>query len=140
MPQLARHHNILHKEEDMKNEELATTHDVLELPTDLVTTIVENESKGNDICGMVTQGEHSFDAQDLSVVHTIVEQSLVEHSPILPLLQDDYLAVICDKKELRDSSLANSMPQLACHYDALSFESKISAANSHVILIGSSSK
>ena len=83
---------------------------MLDLSTDLVTTIFENESKGNDICATVTQGEHSFDAQDLSVVHTIVEQSLVEYFPILPLSQDDYLAVICDKGELCDSSLANSMP------------------------------
>ena len=39
-----------------------------------------------------------------------------------------------------DSSLANSMPQLSCHNDALNLESEIFAANNHVILIGSSSE
>ena len=47
--------NIQHKEEEMKDEDFATTHDVLDLPTDLVTTIFENESKGNDICATVSQ-------------------------------------------------------------------------------------
>ena len=85
--------NVQHKKEDMKDEELATTKDVLEVPTDLVTIISENESKGNDICAMVSQDEHNFDVQDLSTVHAFVEQSLVKHFSILPFSQDDCLAV-----------------------------------------------
>ena len=103
----------------------------------LLSTIFENESNGNDICATVTQGEHSFDTQDLSVVHNIVAQSLVEHFPILPLSQDDYLTVICDKEELCDSSLANSMPQLPHNHDTLNLTSEISAANKHVVQVAS---
>ena len=116
----------------MKDEELATTQDVLKVLTDLVTIISENESKGNDICATVSQGEHNFDAQDLSTVHTFVEQSLVKYFSILSLSQDDCLA-ICDKEELCDSSLVNSMPQLPHNHDTLNLTSEISAINKHVI-------
>ena len=112
-------YNIQQKEEDNKDEDLTTTHDVLELPTARVTTISENESKGNAISATVTQGEHNFDAQDLSTVHAIIEQSLVKYSPVLPLSQDHGLAIIYDNEGLCDSSLFNFMPQLNHDSNAL---------------------
>jgi len=123
----------------MKDEELAPTHDLLHLPTDLVSTFSEPESKGNDICATITQGHHNFDVQDLCTVHV----PLVEHASLVhvsSVSQNDSLAVIYDKEELCDSSLAISMPQLARHHDILNFESETSIASSHVILIGSSSE
>ena len=60
------------------------------------TPLSKKESNGKDIFATAIQGEHCFDEQDLSTIH-IEEQSLVEHSPVLPLSQDDFLAVICDK-------------------------------------------
>ena len=54
--------SIQHKEEDVKDEELAKTHDhdVFEITTALMTPLFEKESKGNDICSMDIQGEQSF--------------------------------------------------------------------------------
>ena len=104
-----------------------------------MSTFSEPESKGNYICATITQGHHNFDAQDLSTVHV----PLVEHASLVPISsmsQDDSLAVIYDKEELCDSSLAISMPQLARHHDILNFESETSIANNHVIIIGSSSE
>ena len=112
-----------------------------EFATDLVSTISANENKGNDICATVIQCQQNFNAH-VPTVHAILEQSLLEHAPVLPLplSHDDCFAVICDEEELCESSLANYMPQLDHDSDTLNSESEISAANNHVMLLGSSSE
>ena len=99
-----------------------------------MSRVSKNESKGTDICALVSQGKHNFDAQALATVHASLEHPLVEHAPVLPLSQNDFLPVICD------SSLANYLSQLDHDSDTLNSKSESSIAPNHVILIGSSSE
>ena len=59
-------------------------HDVLELALDLVSTFSANESKGHDISTTVIYCQQSFNAQ-VPIIHAILEQPLLEHTPVLPL-------------------------------------------------------
>jgi hypothetical protein len=61
----------------------------------------------------------------------------VEHFSDLPLSQDDCLVVRFDKEELCDNSLIIPLAQLSNQHNASNLESKISAANTHIVTIGS---
>jgi hypothetical protein len=55
-------------------------------------------NKGNAMCSMISQGGKKVDKPNLSTADTILEQSIVEHIPYLPL--SGCLVVSCDKEEL----------------------------------------
>jgi hypothetical protein len=55
----------------------------------------------------------------------------------LSLSQDDCLIVPFDKEEFYDNSLIIPLAQLSNQHDASNLESKISAANKHIVTIGS---
>jgi hypothetical protein len=122
-----------------KNEVLIMSHEVLELSTDLAPTTSINESKGNDFGVAVanTHDEYNFDAPDLSTINVDVEQPIVEYFSDLSLSQDDCLVVPFDKEELCDNLLIIPLAQLSNQHDASNLESKISAANKHIVIIGS---
>jgi hypothetical protein len=120
-----------------ENEVIIISHEVLELSTDLAQTTSANESKGIDFGVKNTHNEYNFDAPDLSTINVYVEQPIVEHFSNLSLSQDDCLVVPFDKEELCDNSLIIPLAQLSNQHDASNLESKISAANKHIITIGS---
>jgi hypothetical protein len=122
-----------------KNEVLIMSHEVLELSTDLAPTTSINESKGNDFGVAVanTHDEYNFDAPDLSTINVDVEQPIVEYFSDLSLSQDDCLVVPFYKEELCDNLLIIPLAQLSNQHDASNLESKISAANKHIVTIGS---
>jgi hypothetical protein len=102
------------------------SHEVLELTTDLASTTSANESKVNDFGVANSHDEYNFDAPDMSTINVDVEQLIVERCADLSWSQDDFLVVPFDKEELSDNQ-----------HDASNLESKISAANKHIITIGS---
>jgi hypothetical protein len=120
-----------------ENEVLIMSHEVLKLSTDLAPTTSANERKGNDFGVVNTHDEYNFDAPDLSTINVDVEQPIVKHFSDLSLSQDDCLVVPFDKEELCDNSLIIPLAQLSNQHDTSNLESKISAANKHIITIGS---
>jgi hypothetical protein len=120
-----------------ENEVLIMSHEVLELSTDLVSTTSANEREGKDFGVANTHGEYNFDAPDLSTINADVKQPTVEHFSDLSLSQDDCLVVPLDKEELCDNSLIIPLAQLSNQHDASNLESKISAANKHIVTVES---
>jgi hypothetical protein len=102
------------------------SHDVLELSTDLASTTLGNESKGNDFGVANTHDEYNFDAPNFSTIGVDEEQPIVEHFSDLSLSQSDCLVVPLDKEGLCDNSLIIPLAQLSNQHDASNLESKIS--------------
>ena len=64
----------------------------------------EHVKRGNDVSDNFTQGEQNFGALNLSITHAIVEQSIVEPFPKMPLTKSDCLAAPCNKEEFCDDA------------------------------------
>ena len=88
----------------------------------------------NDMGEKITRGEKIFVAPNLTTVHAIIEQFIVEHFSDIPLSLNYCLAAPCEKERCDDSSII-SMPQLMNKNDLVAPEPITYTENKHFSLL-----
>ena len=131
MPNLLQDYEQTQKDKDdaKENEVPAASCEFLEVSIDHAPTISENETKGNKNGATLAQGKNSFDELTLSTNHAIIEQHLVKPLINLPLLQEYFQAVSCDKEELCVDNSISHVPQLVDNCNIFSLEPYICGEN-----------